>query len=152
MANRHKLLAEPALIVGTGKLGVKISELLREHSELGMQPVGFIDSPDAAPASSLPLLGEMSELPDIASMYDVRRIIVAFPAECDDALDDRHRVNGGMTGWAQVHGLTGDTSIHDRTRFDNNYIEHWSLWLDLVILVRTLTEPLTGIRKHKRGT
>jgi lipopolysaccharide/colanic/teichoic acid biosynthesis glycosyltransferase len=56
-------------------------------------------------------------------------------------------VNGGMTGWAQVHGLTGDTSIHGRARFDNNYIEHWSLWLDLVILVRTLTEPLTGIRK-----
>ena len=60
---------------------------------------------------------------------------------------DRHRVNGGMTGWAQVHGLTGDTSIHERARFDNNYIEHWSLWLDLVILVRTLTEPLSGIRK-----
>ena len=60
---------------------------------------------------------------------------------------DRHRANGGMTGWAQVHGLTGDTSIHERARFDNNYIEHWSLWLDLVILVRTLTEPLSGIRK-----
>jgi lipopolysaccharide/colanic/teichoic acid biosynthesis glycosyltransferase len=62
---------------------------------------------------------------------------------------DRQRVNGGMTGWAQVHGLTGDTSIHERVRFDNNYIEHWSLWLDLVILVRTLTEPLTGIRKKQ---
>ena len=52
-----------------------------------------------------------------------------------------------MTGWAQVHGLTGDTSIHERAQFDNNYIEHWSLWLDLLILVRTLTraaDPASG--------
>jgi lipopolysaccharide/colanic/teichoic acid biosynthesis glycosyltransferase len=72
-------------------------------------------------------------------------------AEIVPRYDDRHRVNGGMTGWAQVHGLTGDTSIHDRARFDNRYIEHWSLWLDLIILVRTLTEPVVGLRKHKRG-
>jgi lipopolysaccharide/colanic/teichoic acid biosynthesis glycosyltransferase len=62
---------------------------------------------------------------------------------------DRLRANGGMTGWAQVHGLTGDTSIQERARFDNNYIEHWSLWLDLVILVRTLTEPVSGILKKR---
>ena len=52
--------------------------------------------------------------------------------------DDRHRVPVGMTGWAQVHGLRGDTPIPDRVRFDNYYIEHWSLWLDIVILARTL--------------
>jgi exopolysaccharide biosynthesis polyprenyl glycosylphosphotransferase len=52
--------------------------------------------------------------------------------------DDRHRVLGGITGWAQVHGLRGDTSIDDRARFDNQYIEHWSLWRDIVILVRTV--------------
>jgi exopolysaccharide biosynthesis polyprenyl glycosylphosphotransferase len=51
---------------------------------------------------------------------------------------DRHRMPAGMTGWAQVHGLHGDTSIADRIRFDNQYIEYWSLWLDVVILVRTL--------------
>ena len=44
-----------------------------------------------------------------------------------------------MTGWAQVHGLNGDTSITDRARFDNYYIEHWSFWLDLVVLARTVT-------------
>jgi hypothetical protein len=49
-----------------------------------------------------------------------------------------------MTGWAQVHGLSGDTSIPERVRFDNYYIEHWSLWLDLTILARTLTQPLAG--------
>jgi lipopolysaccharide/colanic/teichoic acid biosynthesis glycosyltransferase len=51
---------------------------------------------------------------------------------------DRHRMRAGLTGWAQVHGLHGDTSIADRARFDNQYIEYWSPWLDLVILVRTL--------------
>lgn len=52
--------------------------------------------------------------------------------------DDRHRVPVGMTGWAQVHGLRGDTSIPQRSRFDNRYIETWSLGRDLVILVRTV--------------
>ena len=56
----------------------------------------------------------------------------------------RHRVPCGMTGWAQVHGLRGDTSIADRARFDNYYIENWSLWLDLKIVVRTVTAVLGG--------
>src|SRR5205807_6549095 len=51
---------------------------------------------------------------------------------------DRERVRGGITGWAQVHGLYGDTSIEDRARFDNQYVEHASLWLDLTILARTV--------------
>jgi exopolysaccharide biosynthesis polyprenyl glycosylphosphotransferase len=51
---------------------------------------------------------------------------------------DRHRVPAGMTGLAQVNGLRGDTPIEDRAILDNQYIEHWSLWRDLVILVRTL--------------
>jgi exopolysaccharide biosynthesis polyprenyl glycosylphosphotransferase len=52
---------------------------------------------------------------------------------------DRHRLQVGMTGWAQVHGLRGDnTSIHERARFDNFYVECWSLWLDLATLLRTV--------------
>ena len=325
-ANRRRWLAERVLIVGSGKLGVEIWKLLQEHPELGLRPVGFVDSvaPDGAP--SLPLLGEVSELPDLVLKYNVHGIIVTLPGDNDAALvsvlraacqlsaevfvvprmyelastvpascqddiwgialiplrcsglrrssravkrtfdivvgtmlllvcapliallmagvvlscgrpalfrqarvtgsgrimkitklrsvaradldghwtvsaadcsalgrwlrathldelpqllnvvrgemslvgprperpyftsqfaeivpryEDRHRTNGGMTGWAQVHGLTGDTSINERARFDNNYIEHWSLWLDLVILIRTLTEPLSGIRKKR---
>lgn len=57
---------------------------------------------------------------------------------------DRHRMPGGITGWAQVHGLRGDTPIPDRARFDNHYIEHWSLWRDLVIVARTLANVLLG--------
>jgi exopolysaccharide biosynthesis polyprenyl glycosylphosphotransferase len=52
---------------------------------------------------------------------------------------DRSRMPAGMTGWAQVHGLHGDTSVFERARFDNQYIEYWSPWLDVIILVTTLT-------------
>jgi exopolysaccharide biosynthesis polyprenyl glycosylphosphotransferase len=56
----------------------------------------------------------------------------------------RHRVPSGLTGWAQVHGLRGDTSIADRARFDNFYIENWSLWGDIKILIRTVGQVLTA--------
>lgn len=325
-ANRRRWLVERALIVGSRKLGVEIWKLLREHPELGLRPVGFVDSMASDRTSALPLLGEVSELPDLVLAYNVHRIIVTLPGDDDAALvsvlrlagqlsaevcvvprmyelastvpascqddiwgialiplrcsglrrssrvvkrtfdivvgamlllvcapliallmvgvvlssgrpalfrqarvtgsgrivkvtklrtvtradrdghwtvspedcsalgrwlrathldelpqllnvirgemslvgprperpcftsefaqivpryEDRHRTKGGVTGWAQVHGLTGDTSIHERARFDNNYIEHWSLWLDLVTLVRTLAEPLSGMRKKR---
>ena len=50
----------------------------------------------------------------------------------------RHMVKAGVTGWAQINGLRGDTSIKDRIEFDLYYIEHWSLLFDLKILVRTV--------------
>ena len=55
---------------------------------------------------------------------------------------DRTRMPAGITGWAQVHGLHGDTSISERARFDNQYIEYWSPWLDVVILARTLAASI----------
>ena len=55
---------------------------------------------------------------------------------------DRTRMPAGMTGWAQVHGLHGDTSMFERARFDNQYIEYWSPWLDVVILARTLAASI----------
>jgi lipopolysaccharide/colanic/teichoic acid biosynthesis glycosyltransferase len=50
----------------------------------------------------------------------------------------RHMVKAGMTGWAQIHGLRGNTSIEKRVEYDLYYIEHWSLLLDVRILARTL--------------
>jgi Undecaprenyl-phosphate glucose phosphotransferase len=49
---------------------------------------------------------------------------------------DRHWEKAGMTGWAQVNGLRGDTSIAERTKYDLWYIENWSMLLDIQILLR----------------
>ncbi|WP_231639451.1 sugar transferase [Mycobacterium sp. Marseille-P9652] len=57
-----------------------------------------------------------------------------------DRYAHRHRVQAGLTGLAQVSGLRGNTSIADRARYDNFYIENWSLWLDMKIVLRTFTE------------
>jgi hypothetical protein len=59
--------------------------------------------------------------------------------------DARHRVPVGLTGLAQVNGLRGDTSIEERARFDNHYIENWSLWRDLTILMQTLFAVMRNV-------
>jgi len=57
---------------------------------------------------------------------------------------ERHREKSGMTGWAQVNGLRGDTSLEDRTKYDVWYVENWSMWLDLKIIIRTVFQTLSG--------
>jgi exopolysaccharide biosynthesis polyprenyl glycosylphosphotransferase len=77
------------------------------------------------------LVGPRPERPEFA---------VAFARDIH-RYDDRLRVRSGLTGWAQVNGLRGQTSIEDRVEWDNYYIEHWTLALDLKILLMTLTVP-----------
>jgi exopolysaccharide biosynthesis polyprenyl glycosylphosphotransferase len=74
------------------------------------------------------LIGPRPERPEFARRFN--RAVYRYP--------DRHRVKSGITGWAQVHGLRGKTSLSDRVEWDNYYIENWSLWLDLKILLMTL--------------
>ena len=62
---------------------------------------------------------------------------------------DRHREKAGLTGWAQVNGLRGDTSIAERTKYDLWYIEHWSLALDIKIIIQTLIQWI--LRTHKNA-
>jgi exopolysaccharide biosynthesis polyprenyl glycosylphosphotransferase len=326
-AYRANWLTEPVLIVGTGKLGLEVGELLLEHPDLGLRPVGFVGETTPASRPSLPVLGGLSRISDVVHEHGVSKIIVSQPAETDESMvsalrrecpssvdvylvpplhelasavpascmdevwgipllplrrsglqasgrmvkrafdvvvgtvlvvafapvllilvtveflarsrpvlfrqervtrsgrimtimkfrtmscpdpdsqwtvpvencsargrwlrathldelpqllnvirgdmslvgprperpfftskfakivphyDERHRTCAGLTGWAQVHGLTGDTSIPERTRFDNYYIEHWSLWLDLVIMTRTIAEPLIGALRARQ--
>ncbi|MFJ5233736.1 sugar transferase [Kitasatospora sp. NPDC088391] len=79
------------------------------------------------------LRGDMSLVgPRPERPYFVMRFGQAYPEYAD-----RHRVPVGLTGLAQVNGLRGDTSIEDRARFDNRYIEGWGLWEDTKILLRT---------------
>jgi lipopolysaccharide/colanic/teichoic acid biosynthesis glycosyltransferase len=59
--------------------------------------------------------------------------------------DERHRVKSGITGWAQVSGLRGTTSLADRAEWDNYYIENWSLWLDFKIMLLTLAAVFRSV-------
>jgi lipopolysaccharide/colanic/teichoic acid biosynthesis glycosyltransferase len=61
-----------------------------------------------------------------------------------DGYHERHRVRAGLTGWAQVNGLRGDTPITDRTIFDRFYVENWSLTFDLKIILLTLQAVVKG--------
>jgi len=73
------------------------------------------------------LVGPRPERPHFVDQfkYDVPRYM------------SRHRVKSGMTGWAQIHGLRGQTPIAERVRYDLYYVENWSLLLDLRILLKT---------------
>jgi len=57
---------------------------------------------------------------------------------------DRHRVKSGLTGWAQVNGLRGETALDDRVEWDNYYVENWTPWLDIKILLLTPMAVLEG--------
>lgn len=57
---------------------------------------------------------------------------------------ERHRVRSGMTGWAQVNGLRGQSPIDQRTRFDVYYIENWTLWFDIKIILMTFMAIIKG--------
>ena len=78
------------------------------------------------------LVGPRPERPDFVELFE----------DSVHRYGDRHRVKSGITGWAQVHGLRGETSLADRVEWDNYYIENWSLWLDLKILLMTVLAVL----------
>jgi lipopolysaccharide/colanic/teichoic acid biosynthesis glycosyltransferase len=56
----------------------------------------------------------------------------------------RHVSKPGVTGWAQVNGLRGNTSIEARTLYDLHYVENWSVWLDIRILLMSVNHILRG--------
>ena len=80
------------------------------------------------------LVGPRPERPTFVTLFNAQY----------QGYDARHRAPVGLTGWAQVNGLRGDTSIEERARFDNAYVERWSMWRDVVILLRTAAAVFRG--------
>ena len=84
------------------------------------------------------IVGPRPERPELAQMFE----------EFVYRYGDRHRVKSGITGWAQVHGIGrgsnrfGNVVLADRAEWDNHYIENWSLWLDVKIVLMTLAAVL----------
>jgi exopolysaccharide biosynthesis polyprenyl glycosylphosphotransferase len=89
------------------------------------------------------LRGEMS----LIGPRPERPEFVGFFEECVYRYGDRHRVKAGITGWSQVNGLRGKTSLADRVEWDNYYIENWSLWLDVKILLLTFVAVFRFFRQ-----
>jgi exopolysaccharide biosynthesis polyprenyl glycosylphosphotransferase len=84
------------------------------------------------------ILGEMS----LVGPRPERPVYVQQFRESIPRYMERHREKAGMTGWAQVNGLRGDTSITERTAYDLWYVENWSLWLDIKIIIRTVWQTI----------
>jgi exopolysaccharide biosynthesis polyprenyl glycosylphosphotransferase len=114
--------------------------VLRDHRVTRVGKILRKCSIDELPQLLNVLKGEMSLIgPRPERPFFVDRFAAEIPA-----YTRRHRSDVGITGWAQVHGFRGDTSIADRVRLDNYYIEHWSLWMDTVIMLRTVKEIIRG--------
>lgn len=81
-------------------------------------------------AGDLSIVGPRSERPYFVDKFknEIPRYI------------ERHKVKGGLTGWAQVNGLRGDTSIDERIKYDLYYIENWTFWMDIKIIIKTALE------------
>jgi exopolysaccharide biosynthesis polyprenyl glycosylphosphotransferase len=89
----------------------------------------------------------LDELPQLLNVFKGEMSIIGPRPERPEFVElfdqdvtrygDRHRVKSGITGWAQVHGLRGQTSLAERIELDNYYIAHWSLGLDLKVLLLT---------------
>lgn len=131
-------------------------------------PVGYVDrqlnaDPDdyEIPIGRFLRRTNLDELPQLFNIFcghmtmvgprpERRYLVEQFDHEVA-GYKDRHRLPMGLTGLSQVHGLRGGTSIEERSRLDNYYIEHWSLWRDLLILVHTFKGTVSYGRRAAVG-
>jgi lipopolysaccharide/colanic/teichoic acid biosynthesis glycosyltransferase len=160
----HPVLFRQVRVVGGGRLA-EISKLrtLGQHGD--PDTAWRVPDEKCGPLGRFLRITHIDELPQLVSVLRGDMSLVGprperpyFSRQFSQDVPGyaaRLRMPAGMTGWAQVHRLNGDTSITDRARFDNGYVEYWSFWLDLVILARTVTSVATEaageLRKRNSG-
>jgi len=115
---------------------------------LGTAPGGVEGDDRRTPFGAFLRRTSIDELPQLWNVFRGEMSLVGPRPERPEYIElfsgqierygDRHRVKAGITGWAQVHGLRGRTSLADRVEWDNYYIENWSLWLDVKVLLLTV--------------
>jgi exopolysaccharide biosynthesis polyprenyl glycosylphosphotransferase len=118
----------------------------------GLAPGGVEGSDRRTPLGRLLRRSSLDELPQLINVLRSEMSIIGPRPERPEFVElfatevyryeNRHRVRSGITGWAQVHGLRGQTSIAERVEADNFYIQNWSLRLDLQIVLLTVAEIL----------
>jgi exopolysaccharide biosynthesis polyprenyl glycosylphosphotransferase len=122
---------------------------MRTDAETGSGPVwAGEDDPRRTRTGRFLRTWSLDELPQIWNVLRGDMSIVGprperphFVRRFQDEIPDyyeRHRIKSGITGWAQVNGLRGNVPIEQRTRYDLYYVENWSIWLDLRILLMTV--------------
>jgi exopolysaccharide biosynthesis polyprenyl glycosylphosphotransferase len=125
----------------------------QDDEKTRITPIGRIlrkTSLDEIPQFVNSLKGDMSF---VGPRPEQPKFVEQFSSEIPEYFK-RHRVKSGITGWAQVNGLKGDTSIKERVKYDIYYIENWSLWLDLIIILKTislvLNEAFAGKAEYRK--
>jgi exopolysaccharide biosynthesis polyprenyl glycosylphosphotransferase len=124
------------------------AEALQNAFDHGLAPGGVEGKDRRTKLGAFLRRTSLDELPQLINVLRGDMSVVGPRPERDNMVplfeqsvhryEDRHRVKSGITGWAQVHGLRGQTSLADRVEWDNYYIENWSLWLDLKIMLMTV--------------
>ena len=122
---------------------------MRVDAEAGTGPIWAAeDDPRRVPYGALLRRLSLDELPQFVNVLRGEMSVVGPRPERPFFVEQfrrtvpgymlRHKVKSGVTGWAQVNGLRGNTSLEKRIQYDLEYIERWSLWLDVKIIVLTL--------------
>jgi exopolysaccharide biosynthesis polyprenyl glycosylphosphotransferase len=133
----------------------KIFHMLKFRSmKTGTETVGFTaqNDPRVTPFGTFIRKTSLDELPQLFNVLVGQMSLVGPRPEVPGLVEkfekeipryfERHQVKSGITGWAQVNGLRGNTSLHERVKYDIYYIENWSLLLDIKIIVRTILDIL----------
>ncbi|MEN8174630.1 MAG: undecaprenyl-phosphate glucose phosphotransferase [Pseudomonadota bacterium] len=136
----------------------KFRTMLEETKDPGYPPQARRNDPRLTPIGAFLRHFSLDELPQFINVLQGRMSIVGPRPHAvehgeyfKDLVDDymkRHRVKPGMTGWAQVNGYRGETDtvekMEKRVEYDLFYIENWSLWLDLKIVLLTTVQMIAG--------